>query len=47
VRFNTVPIKNSGVSWDRGSLFILKGDNKKQPDYLAKLAELAPSLAEN
>jgi hypothetical protein len=45
VRFNTVPIKNSGVSWDRGSLFILKGDNKKQPDYLAKLAELASQFS--
>ena len=47
VRFNTVPITNSGVSWDRGSLFILKGDNKKQPNYLTKVAELASQYNRN
>ena len=40
VRFNQVPISNSGKSWDRGSLFILKGDNKKRANYLEKLSEL-------
>lgn len=41
VRFNQVPVSNSGKSWDRGSLFILKGDNQKRIDYLEKLSELA------
>ena len=41
IRFNTVPIKNSGIFWDRGSIFILKGDNQKQKNYLDKLAQLA------
>ena len=41
VRFNQVPVSNSGKSWDRGSLFILRGDNKKKLDYLEKISELA------
>ena len=40
VRFNQVPVSNSGEYWDRGSLFILKGDNKKKANYLEKLSEL-------
>ena len=41
VRFNETPLTNSGKSWTRGSLFILKGDNQKLPNYLEKLAQLA------
>ena len=41
VRYNQVPTANSGVAWDRGSLFILKGDNQKNANYLEKLKELA------
>ncbi len=41
VRFNSVPLKNSCKYWDRGSLFILKGDNQNHPNYLEKIAELA------
>ena len=41
VRYNKVSIINSGKAWDRGSLFILKGDNQKKPNYLDKVAQLA------
>ncbi|MEK9739793.1 MAG: M14 metallopeptidase family protein [Flavobacteriaceae bacterium] len=40
VRFNTVPISNSGKNWDRGSLFILKGDNLKNENFVKSLEEL-------
>lgn len=41
VRYNSVPITNSGIQWDRGSLFILKGDNKKHENHLEHLSNLA------
>ena len=41
VRFNKVPITNSGKSWKRGSLFILKGDNQQKNNYLDKVAQIA------
>ncbi len=41
VRYNQVSITNSGKAWDPGSLFILKGDNQKKPNYLDKVAQLA------
>ena len=41
VRYNSVPIKNSGKSWERGSIFILRGDNLKNDSYLEKLGKLA------
>jgi len=40
VRYNTVPLSNSGKNWDRGSLFILKGDNLKNENYLKNLGNL-------
>lgn len=44
VRYNQVPITNSGKAWGRGSLFILKGDNQKKPNHLEKLAQLAAAF---
>ena len=41
VRYNQVSVTNSGKAWDPGSLFILKGDNQKKPNYLDKVAQLA------
>ena len=41
IRYNSVPIVNSGKSWERGSIFILKGDNLKNESYLQKLEQLA------
>ena len=41
VRYNSVPITNSGKSWERGSLFVLKGDNLKKDSYLEKLEIIA------
>jgi len=47
VRFNQVPISNSGKSWNSGSLFILKGDNQKQPNYLDIVAQIAKRFNRN
>ena len=41
VRFNNMPLKNSGVNWKRGSLFILKGDNEHHKDFKAILSKIA------
>jgi hypothetical protein len=41
VRYNRVPITNSGTQWDQGSLFILKGDNTKKENHLDQLEQLA------
>ena len=41
VRYNSVPITNSGRSWKEGSLFILKGDNSKNINYTDTLQQLA------
>lgn len=41
VRFNNMPLKNSGVNWKRGSLFILKGDNEHHKDFKAMLSKIA------
>ena len=41
VRYNSVPIANSGKLWERGSIFILKGDNLKTESYLKKLGEIS------
>lgn len=43
VRYNTVPITNSGKRWESGSLFILKGDNLKEEEYTPLLQKLAES----
>ena len=41
VRYNSVPITNSGKSWKEGSLFVLKGDNTKKINYTETLQLLA------
>ncbi len=41
VRINTIPIINSGISWEEGSIFILKGDNIKNKNFTNKLEKLA------
>ena len=41
VRFNSIPLKNSGKNWNRGSLFVLKGDNQHLTDYRGQLSKIA------
>ena len=41
VRYNIIPIKNSGKKWSYGSLFILKGDNRRLENYTEILTQLA------
>lgn len=41
VRYNSVPLTNSGKSWKEGSLFVLKGDNTKKINYTETLQLLA------
>lgn len=40
VRFNTTPLTNSGHRWERGSLFIFKGDNAHMDDFKSQLKSL-------
>ena len=41
VRYSQKPLTNSGKNWKRGSLFILKGDNLKNPDYATTARQIA------
>ena len=41
VRYNSVPLTNSGKPWKEGSLFVLKGDNTKKINYTETLQLLA------
>ena len=41
VRYNTLPLNNSGKNWESGSLFILKGDNLKNENYIEQVEKLA------
>ena len=47
VRYNSVPITNSGKRWESGSLFILKGDNLNDSNYTQKLKQLADQYGQN
>lgn len=47
VRYNSVPITNSGKRWESGSLFILKGDNLNDSNYIQKLKQLADQYGQN
>ena len=40
VRYNTLPLTNSKIDWDAGSIFILKADNINNKQYLTKLKEI-------
>ena len=40
VRYNTLPLTNSKIDWDAGSIFILKADNLNNKQYLTKLKEI-------
>ena len=40
IRYNTLPITNSKIDWDVGSIFILKADNLDNKQYLTKLKEI-------
>ncbi|MBT8268149.1 MAG: zinc carboxypeptidase, partial [Bacteroidia bacterium] len=40
VRFTDKPLKTAGKSFDRGSLIIYRGDNKKKDDFDSKLVEI-------
>ena len=41
IRYTSLPISNSGINWNPGSIFILKGDNLNHENYLKKIASLA------
>ena len=41
VRKNDVPLKNGGVRWNRGSLFVLKGDNLNTSEWSKKVYEIS------
>lgn len=41
VRYSQKPLTNSGKNWKRGNLFILKGDNLKNPDYATTARQIA------
>ena len=41
IRFNQAALTNSNKKWKRGSLFILRGDNLDNQNYLNQLAKLA------
>jgi len=47
VRYNSVPITNSGKRWESGSLFILKGDNLNDSNYTQKLKQLADQYGQD
>tara|TARA_B100000963_G_scaffold181843_1_gene158112 strand:- start:5874 stop:8390 length:2517 start_codon:yes stop_codon:yes gene_type:complete len=40
IRYNTLPLTNSKIDWDVGSIFILKADNLDNKQYLTKLKEI-------
>ena len=41
VRINIVPLTNSGFKWEEGSLFVLKGDNLKNKNFINILKKLS------
>lgn len=41
VYYNTVPLTNSGKRWERGSVFVLRGENRQAENLTATIAQIA------
>ena len=46
VYYNSTPLTNGGKRWDRGSVFVLRGENRQFKIYLLPLKKLQKDWAE-